>query len=73
MSKVKGIKVCISARFNGAPRAKSRLIIVGDIPIQTINKQIDYHETTSYTKNGTFGIKLWVNYDLKLKFVFTTK
>lgn len=63
MSKVKGIKICISGRFNGAPRAKSRLIIIGDIPIQTINKQIDYHETTSYTKNGTFGIKLWVNYN----------
>lgn len=63
MSKVKGIKICISGRFNGAPRAKSRLITIGDIPIQTINKQIDYHETTSYTKNGTFGIKLWVNYD----------
>jgi ribosomal protein S3 len=62
-SKVKGIKICISGRFNRAPRAKSRLIIVGDMPIQTISKQIDYHETTSYTKNGTFGIKLWVNYD----------
>lgn len=62
-SKVKGIKICISGRFNRAPRAKSRLIIVGDIPIQTISKQIDYHEMTSYTKNGTFGIKLWVNYD----------
>ena len=62
-SKVKGIKICISGRFNRAPRAKSRIILVGDMPIQTISKQIDYHETTSYTKNGTFGIKLWVNCD----------
>jgi Ribosomal protein S3, C-terminal domain len=62
-SKVRGIKICISGRFNRAPRAKSRIILVGDMPIQTISKQIDYHEATSYTKNGTFGIKLWVNCD----------
>ena len=62
-SKVKGIKISISGRFNRAPRAKTRLITAGDIPTQTITKSIDYDEATSYTKNGTFGIKLWVNYD----------
>jgi len=62
-SKVKGIKICISGRFNGAPRAKNQIITVGDIPTQTISKHIDYSETTSYTKNGTFGTKIWVNYD----------
>lgn len=62
-SKVKGIKISISGRFNRAPRAKTRIITAGDVPTQTISKSIDYHEATSYTKNGTFGIKLWVNYD----------
>ena len=64
-SKIKGIKIIMSGRFNGAPRAKSRLLTIGNIPIQTISKQIDYHETTSYTKNGTFGVKVWVNQDSK--------
>ena len=60
-SKIKGIKIVINGRFNGAPRAKSRLILIGNIPIQTINNLIDYHQTTSYTKNGTFGVKIWIN------------
>lgn len=60
-SKIEGIKISINGRFNGAPRAKSRLISIGNIPIQTINKQINYYQTTSYTKNGTFGIKTWIN------------
>jgi Ribosomal protein S3, C-terminal domain/Mitochondrial ribosomal protein (VAR1) len=61
-SKVSGIKIRIGGRFNGAPRAKTRLIVVGNVPSQTLNKHIDYFGTTSYTKNGTFGIKVWVNY-----------
>ena len=62
-SKVKGIKIRISGRFNGAPRAKSRVITVGNVPVQTIAKNIDYYETASYTRNGTFGVKLWINYE----------
>lgn len=60
-SKIKGIKIIINGRFNGAPRAKNRLILIGNIPIQTIDNIIDYHQAISYTKNGTFGIKVWVN------------
>jgi hypothetical protein len=60
-SKIKGVKVLISGRFNGAPRAKSRIITVGFTPILTISNSIDYFETTCYTKNGTFGIKIWIS------------
>ena len=60
-SKIKGIKIIISGRFNGAPRAKNRLLVIGNIPIQTINNNIDYSESTSYTRNGTFGVKTWIN------------
>jgi len=61
-SKVEGIKILINGRLNGAPRAKNKLIIVGDIPVQTIKKDIDYNQLTCYTKNGTFGIKIWISY-----------
>lgn len=60
-SKIKGIKILISGRFNGAPRAKSRIITAGFTPILTITNPIDYYETTCYTKNGTFGIKVWIS------------
>ena len=60
-SKIDGIKIIINGRFNGAPRSKSRLMLIGNIPIQTIEKHVDYYQTTSFTKNGTFGIKVWIN------------
>jgi ribosomal protein S3 len=60
-SKIKGIKININGRLNGAPRSKNRVISIKNTPIQTINKPIDYSETTSFTKNGTFGIKIWIS------------
>ena len=60
-SGIEGIKIVINGRFNGAPRSKSRLMLIGNIPIQTISKRIDYYQTTSFTRNGTFGIKVWVS------------
>lgn len=76
-SKIKGVKILISGRFNGAPRAKSRLITAGSTPILTISNPIDYYETTSYTKNGTFGIKIWISPkskpNSKLSFAITTE
>lgn len=60
-TKIKGIKIVINGRFNGAPRAKNRLILIGNIPIQTIDNSVDYYQTISYTRNGTFGIKVWIN------------
>mmetsp|Transcript_196 Transcript_196/g.469 ORF Transcript_196/g.469 Transcript_196/m.469 type:complete len:318 (+) Transcript_196:1073-2026(+) len=62
LSKVKGIKIVIKGRINGRPRAKKRLIEIGQVPIQTLKSKIDYSESTSYTPNGTFGIKVWICY-----------
>lgn len=60
-SKIKGIKIKVKGRFNGAPRAKHKIINIGkDMPVLTIGSKIDYSETTAYTINGTFGVKVWV-------------
>lgn len=60
-SNVKGIKIKIKGRFNGAPRAKHKVIKVGKkIPILSLNSNIKYAESVSYTSNGTFGVKVWV-------------
>ena len=61
-SKVLGTKIVIKGRFNSAPRAKKKTISVGNVPTQSIFKNIDYSETTVFTKNGTFGIKVWIHY-----------
>jgi ribosomal protein S3 len=59
-SNISGIKFAIKGRFNGVPRARKRIYEAGKVPIQTIDSNIDYHQATSYTPNGTFGIKVWI-------------
>jgi len=55
------IKIKIKGRFNGAPRAKHKIINVGNgVPALTMNSSIDYSEKTAYTSNGTFGVKVWI-------------
>ena len=61
-SKVEGVKIIISGRLNSAPRSKKKIIIVGNIPVQSLKKNINYSQTVSYSKNGTFGIKVWICY-----------
>lgn len=59
---VKGIKIKIKGRFNGAPRAKHKIINIGSgVPVLTLDSNISYSEATAYTSNGTFGVKIWVN------------
>ena len=59
-SNVKGIKIQVKGRLNGAPRAKSKNITIGKVPLQSLNNQISYHNSTAFTQNGTFGIKVWI-------------
>lgn len=61
-SKCKGIKIKVKGRFNGAPRAKDKIIYIKNgVPTLTLNSKIDYGETTSFSPNGTFGVKVWIN------------
>jgi ribosomal protein S3 len=59
--KIGGIKLKAKGRFNGAPRAKHKIINIGNgVPLLTIKSKIDYAESTAYTANGTFGTKVWI-------------
>lgn len=59
-SKVKGIKILVKGRLNGVPRAKHKIITIGDIPVQSINETLDYYQTTAHNSNGSYGIKVWI-------------
>jgi len=61
LSKLQGVRIEIKGRFNGANRARKRIINIGRIPLQTLYSNIDYSSTTSYTSNGTFGIKVFTS------------
>lgn len=57
---VKGIKVQISGRLNGAEIARTEWVREGQVPLHTIRADIDYSTTTAYTVFGIIGIKVWV-------------
>jgi ribosomal protein S3 len=58
-SKIQGIKIQIKGRFNGNPRTKTRIIKVSKIPpFLTKSSNIEHFENTSFSNNGTFGIKV---------------
>lgn len=60
-STIKGIKIKIKGRINGIPRAKHKIIKIGTVmPVLQIDSNIDYSESTSYTPNGTLGVKVWI-------------
>merc|ERR1712238_233460 len=60
LSQVKGVKMIVRGRLNGAPRAKQKIIIIGDIPVQSISTKLDYSQATAHNSNGSYGIKVWV-------------
>jgi ribosomal protein S3 len=59
-SKVKGVKIVIKGRLNGVPRASQRIIVVGDVPVQSISAKLDYSQITTHNSNGSYGIKVWI-------------
>lgn len=61
-SKIKGLKIKIKGRFNGTPRAKHKIIRINNgTSLITLTSKIDYSETTAFTSNGTFGVKVWIH------------
>ena len=57
---MKGIKIILKGRLNGVPRAKHTILVIGDVPVQSISEKIDYSQTTVHNSNGSYGIKVWV-------------
>lgn len=56
----KGIKITIKGRLNGAPRAKTREIKSGSISTQFFKPNVSFSKSTSFSKKGTFGVKVWI-------------
>ena len=57
---VKGIKIQISGRLNGADIARSEKLSFGTVPLSTFESDIDFSQTRAETTFGTIGIKVWV-------------
>jgi len=59
-SNVKGIKIQVSGRLNGAEMARSEWVREGRVPLQTLRADIEYATKEANTIYGVLGIKLWV-------------
>ncbi|HAY13358.1 MAG TPA: 30S ribosomal protein S3, partial [Armatimonadetes bacterium] len=57
---VRGIKIKVSGRLNGAEIARTEADMVGKIPLHTLRADIDYGYGIAYTIYGTVGVKVWV-------------
>jgi len=57
---VKGIKVQVSGRLNGADIARSEELREGPVPLQTLRADIDYSSKSAKTIFGLLGVKIWV-------------
>jgi small subunit ribosomal protein S3 len=59
-SGVKGFKIQVSGRLNGAEIARAEWAREGRVPLQTIRADISYATHRANTVYGVLGIKVWI-------------
>jgi small subunit ribosomal protein S3 len=64
LSVVKGVKIQVGGRLNGAEIARAEWLREGRVPLQTLRADIDYASLESHTMYGVLGVKVWVFKDL---------
>lgn len=59
-SGIRGIKVEVSGRLNGADIARREKASFGSVPLATFRSGIDYAYVTALTTFGIIGVKVWI-------------
>ena len=57
---VKGARIEVAGRLNGAEIARREWLQKGRLPRQTLRADIDFAEEQAYCTYGTIGIKVWI-------------
>jgi small subunit ribosomal protein S3 len=57
---VKGVRIRIGGRLNGADMARSEEIKKGQVPLQTFRADIDFARVRASIAQGDLGIKVWI-------------
>ena len=57
---IKGIKIQVAGRLNGADIARSEKVAFGTVPLSSFKSDIDYKYYTALTTFGIIGIKVWI-------------
>ena len=57
---VKGAKLQLGGRLDGAEIARLEHMEEGALPLQTLRADIDFVRATAHTTYGTIGVKVWI-------------
>ncbi|QOJ15323.1 MAG: 30S ribosomal protein S3 [Planctomycetia bacterium] len=57
----RGVKIICSGRLGGADMARVEKQMLGSIPLQTLQADVDFAVTHCVTTYGVIGIKVWVS------------
>lgn len=57
---VKGAKIQLGGRLDGAEIARLEHMEEGALPLQTLRADIDFVRATAHTTYGTIGVKVWI-------------
>lgn len=57
---IKGFKIQVSGRLNGAEIARAEWVREGRVPLQTLRADISYATQKAFTTYGVLGIKVWI-------------
>lgn len=57
---VKGAKIKIGGRLDGAEISRSDFMLKGKMPLSSLRANVDYGEATAFNTYGTVGIKVWI-------------
>lgn len=64
---VKGVKIFVKGRLNGAEMARGEFVKSGKLPLQTLRADVDYARVDAITKYGSIGVKVWIYKGEKLE------
>jgi len=57
---VKGIRVMVAGRLNGADIARTEHLSSGRLPLHTLRANIDFARFSALTTYGIIGVKVWI-------------
>ena len=56
-----GVKIMVSGRLGGREMSRTEFELLGTVPLQTLDANIDYGLTEARTSAGRIGVKAWVH------------
>lgn len=56
----RGVKIQLSGRLGGAEMSRTEKLILGSIPLHTLEADVDYGFVPCFTTYGCIGVKVWI-------------